>query len=200
MKTGKFVESYMIFQSFLRIISQNVCLLGTLRGEMLHLFLHVKLAESSFLAAVLSCTDTADSYTKDKFVVDCPAGCDGITDKLWGTTVYTDDSYICAAAIHDGRIRGRIQVWTFDSCMNFANVHGCLLLLLRFTRAASMLTHTRLSMSVEMMCLLKPETQHERLGLHLMRQITARYLRVDDFTYTRVYYNTIRYSCVEMLL
>jgi len=73
-------------------------------------FTRIIQSEYFCLPAVLSCTDTADSYTKDKFVVDCPAGCDGVTDKLWGTTVYTDDSYICAAAIHDGRIRGNSRL------------------------------------------------------------------------------------------
>lgn len=46
------------------------------------------------------------NYEDEVFVVDCPAGCQDVTDKLWGTTIYTDDSYICAAAIHDGRIAG----------------------------------------------------------------------------------------------
>nr|CAB3262674.1 uncharacterized protein LOC100181691 [Phallusia mammillata] len=34
----------------------------------------------------------------------CPSGCQNITERLWGTGIYTDGSYICAAAIHDGAI------------------------------------------------------------------------------------------------
>lgn len=36
------------------------------------------------------------------FTYDCPAGVSGGT--VWGTGVYTDDSEVCNAAIHDGRI------------------------------------------------------------------------------------------------
>nr|CAB3260416.1 uncharacterized protein LOC100175297 [Phallusia mammillata] len=34
----------------------------------------------------------------------CPADCAATSSRVWGSAIYTDDSYICAAAIHDGRI------------------------------------------------------------------------------------------------
>ncbi|KAI8481845.1 dendrite reproteinration, partial [Branchiostoma belcheri] len=40
----------------------------------------------------------------DSFTASCPAGCAAIGGTVWGTAVYTDDSSICRAAIHDGRI------------------------------------------------------------------------------------------------
>nr|CAB3262675.1 uncharacterized protein LOC100181691 [Phallusia mammillata] len=40
-----------------------------------------------------------------KFIIFlCPKGCIAHVGRLWGSGIYTDDSYICAAAIHDGRI------------------------------------------------------------------------------------------------
>ena len=56
------------------------------------------------------CTDKALDYTDSSFIIDCPGGCDKVADKVWGTGVYTDDSYICAAAIHDGRYVGKLYV------------------------------------------------------------------------------------------
>lgn len=41
------------------------------------------------------------------FTVVCPAGCDAVENEIWGTAIYSDDSYICSAAIHDGRLNGR---------------------------------------------------------------------------------------------
>lgn len=29
-----------------------------------------------------------------------------MTERIWGTGVYTDDSYICTAAIHNDKIKG----------------------------------------------------------------------------------------------
>ncbi|XP_078703693.1 uncharacterized protein LOC144928874 [Branchiostoma floridae x Branchiostoma belcheri] len=43
--------------------------------------------------------DEGDTYT-----VTCPAGCASNGKTVWGTDVYTDDSSICRAAIHAGRI------------------------------------------------------------------------------------------------
>jgi hypothetical protein len=41
----------------------------------------------------------------ERIVVTCPAGCsDGLT--IWGDGIYTDDSAICRAAIHAGRVPG----------------------------------------------------------------------------------------------
>ncbi|KAI8520704.1 hypothetical protein Bbelb_004580, partial [Branchiostoma belcheri] len=63
--------------------------------------------------------DTVDCHTEsrdrdgDIYTVICPAGCaSGAT--VWGTVIYTDDSSICRAAIHDGRITnsgGEITVY-----------------------------------------------------------------------------------------
>ncbi|XP_035688934.1 uncharacterized protein LOC118424472 isoform X1 [Branchiostoma floridae] len=63
--------------------------------------------------------DTVDCHTQsrdrdgDSYTVICPAGCDsGAT--VWGFVIYTDDSSICRAAIHDGRITnsgGEITVY-----------------------------------------------------------------------------------------
>ncbi|XP_078493515.1 uncharacterized protein LOC100176392 isoform X1 [Ciona intestinalis] len=53
---------------------------------------------------IASCTDTGASYDDDQFVLNCPGGCDQGSPKVWGTGIYTQNSFICAAAIHDGRI------------------------------------------------------------------------------------------------
>jgi hypothetical protein len=47
------------------------------------------------------CKTTAKSITT-RAEVTCPAGCSG--EHVWGTDVYTDDSSLCAAAIHAGVI------------------------------------------------------------------------------------------------
>nr|XP_039269898.1 uncharacterized protein LOC120344668 isoform X2 [Styela clava] len=48
-----------------------------------------------------TCTDTAESYP-DEFTVSCPTGCDAGSPRVYGTRVYTENSAICPAAIHDG--------------------------------------------------------------------------------------------------
>ena len=45
-----------------------------------------------------------DFLDSDRFQITCPSHCGKFSDQLYGTITYTDDSYICAAAIHDGRI------------------------------------------------------------------------------------------------
>jgi len=50
------------------------------------------------------CLKKADSESAAQFIVNCPIGCLSETSKLWGTDVYTSDSYMCAAAIHSGII------------------------------------------------------------------------------------------------
>lgn len=37
-----------------------------------------------------------------RFAFSCPAG--GMAYRVWGTAVYTDDSSVCTAAVHAGRI------------------------------------------------------------------------------------------------
>jgi len=50
------------------------------------------------------CVKQADSESASQFIVNCPIGCLSQTSRLWGTDVYTSDSYVCAAAIHSGII------------------------------------------------------------------------------------------------
>ncbi|CAH1240446.1 HMCN1 [Branchiostoma lanceolatum] len=66
--------------------------------------------------------DTADCYAdsrhfnRDIFTVTCPAGCSAFGKSIWGTGVYTDDSGICRAAIHDGRLTdagGQVTVYRY---------------------------------------------------------------------------------------
>lgn len=57
---------------------------------------------------------TATSYrgrNGEAIRVDCPAG--GTAATVWGTDVYTDDSSICTAALHAGRIQGTGGTVTF---------------------------------------------------------------------------------------
>ncbi len=49
------------------------------------------------------CSTTATSLPGDageRYLIACPDGCG--TSTLWGTGVYTDDSSVCSAAIHNG--------------------------------------------------------------------------------------------------
>ncbi|XP_066304554.1 lymphocyte antigen 75-like [Branchiostoma lanceolatum] len=55
-------------------------------------------------ADLIDCSTRADSRSEEKFTVRCPPGCIGTSADVKGTGVYTDDSSICRAAIHDGRI------------------------------------------------------------------------------------------------
>jgi len=61
---------------------------------------------TSLIAKTLSiCYAKAQDFLdSNRFKIECPAGCGKFTDFLYGTQFYTEDSYICAAAIHDGRI------------------------------------------------------------------------------------------------
>ena len=50
-------------------------------------------------------TDTATQYRGANgatFTIQCPAG--GQAGTVWGTDVYSDDSSLCTAALHAGRI------------------------------------------------------------------------------------------------
>lgn len=38
----------------------------------------------------------------ERFGFDCPVG--GVASAVWGSSIYTDDSSICTAAVHDGKI------------------------------------------------------------------------------------------------
>jgi len=46
-------------------------------------------------------------------LVRCPKNCnrDNYNIRLYGTGVYTDFSYICYAAIHDGKITSKMSEW-----------------------------------------------------------------------------------------
>jgi hypothetical protein len=53
----------------------------------------------------VSWSTTAQQYpgpTGSQFVIACPSG--GEANSIWGTTIYTDDSSICTAAVHMGLI------------------------------------------------------------------------------------------------
>ncbi|XP_013400311.1 limulus clotting factor C-like [Lingula anatina] len=60
----------------------------------------------------LTCTSTWDTVCKSNFGTEacsvwCPPDClaaDGVD--IWGTGIYTGDSSICRAAIHDGKMKG----------------------------------------------------------------------------------------------
>jgi hypothetical protein len=69
-------------------------------------------------ALSLRCATTASTFAARALAksggglrVTCPAGCGGET--VWGTDLYTDDSAVCAAAIHAGRLTatgGEVEV------------------------------------------------------------------------------------------
>ncbi|XP_019631532.1 PREDICTED: uncharacterized protein LOC109475363 [Branchiostoma belcheri] len=52
----------------------------------------------------ISCTTQSRHMDGEAFTAVCPAGCATTGSSVWGTAIYTDDSSICRAAIHDGRI------------------------------------------------------------------------------------------------
>ena len=52
------------------------------------------------------CFARAMDFQKERVTVVCPAGCSKHQEYIYGTREYTDDSLICAAAIHDGRLNG----------------------------------------------------------------------------------------------
>ncbi|CAK8678883.1 unnamed protein product [Clavelina lepadiformis] len=55
----------------------------------------------------VSCYVVAGDIQGDVLTMLCPGGCEKVTEKLYGTKIYSDESYVCAAAIHDGRISGK---------------------------------------------------------------------------------------------
>ncbi|XP_077869180.1 vitrin-like [Saccoglossus kowalevskii] len=66
-----------------------------------------KILTTEETAPVIGCSTTADSICSQqsgpcRFT--CPAGCTADSCDVWGTTMYTADSCVCKAAIHDGRI------------------------------------------------------------------------------------------------
>ncbi|XP_078660072.1 uncharacterized protein LOC144904802 [Branchiostoma floridae x Branchiostoma belcheri] len=48
--------------------------------------------------------DLAESIGEQYYTVHCPPGCASQTSLVWGTGTYADDSFVCASAIHDGKI------------------------------------------------------------------------------------------------
>ncbi|XP_019627168.1 PREDICTED: uncharacterized protein LOC109472036 isoform X2 [Branchiostoma belcheri] len=52
----------------------------------------------------ITCTTQAQNMDGESFTAICPADCVDAAGAVWGTAIYTDDSSICRAAIHDGRI------------------------------------------------------------------------------------------------
>ncbi|XP_035682687.1 discoidin, CUB and LCCL domain-containing protein 2-like [Branchiostoma floridae] len=64
----------------------------------------------------VDCSTDSRGFSIDTFTVNCPAGCSPYqyNRRVWGTGVYTSDSSICRAAIHDGRITddgGQVTVY-----------------------------------------------------------------------------------------
>lgn len=61
------------------------------------------------IAKTLSvCFAKGMDFTEDVFTVRCPPRCARNQEHVYGTREYTADSYICAAAVHDGRIDDNI--------------------------------------------------------------------------------------------
>lgn len=60
----------------------------------------------ALVAKTLSiCYARANDYLgEDRVSVECPARCSKYQEHVYGSREYTDDSYICASAVHDGRI------------------------------------------------------------------------------------------------
>lgn len=67
-----------------------------------------QVSKTVFYLDLVTCSDTAETRP-DSFTVDCPAGCDLTAANVYGTEVYAQQSSICAAAVHDGRILGTFQ-------------------------------------------------------------------------------------------
>ncbi|CAH1257391.1 ASTL [Branchiostoma lanceolatum] len=51
-----------------------------------------------------NCYTDSTQMNGDSFTVNCPSGCASNGADAWGTDVYTDDSGICTAAIHAGKL------------------------------------------------------------------------------------------------
>ncbi|CAH1243211.1 HMCN1 [Branchiostoma lanceolatum] len=56
----------------------------------------------------IACSTTTEDFTETEFTVRCPTGCAGDSSEVWGTVIYTGDSSICRAAIHDQRISNEV--------------------------------------------------------------------------------------------
>ncbi|XP_078486320.1 uncharacterized protein LOC100175297, partial [Ciona intestinalis] len=67
-------------------------------------FVVVEQQHPSLRVVAVSCTTRADQISSHVFMAVCPQGCLGLQHKIWGTDVFTDDSYICSAALHQMRI------------------------------------------------------------------------------------------------
>lgn len=52
-----------------------------------------------------TCDLTAKHLTSNSFTIECPPGCANAGGQAFGDGVYTTDSRLCMAAIHDGKIR-----------------------------------------------------------------------------------------------
>ncbi|XP_043941220.1 uncharacterized protein LOC122813138 [Protopterus annectens] len=63
---------------------------------------------------MIQCSTRANGFKEENVTVQCPAGCTEQSSSLWGTTVYTEDSMICAAAIHAGVISNSGGVVTVE--------------------------------------------------------------------------------------
>lgn len=60
---------------------------------------------AAFAQQAITCSTNAQSIAGDagtQIAVTCPAGC--TSGSVWGTGTYSDDSYVCTAAIHAGAL------------------------------------------------------------------------------------------------
>lgn len=53
------------------------------------------------------CYIKADFLKGLPFTMYCPSSCNSVTNRLYGSpNIYSEDSYVCAAGLHSGRVRG----------------------------------------------------------------------------------------------
>ncbi|XP_078615999.1 uncharacterized protein LOC144884513 isoform X2 [Branchiostoma floridae x Branchiostoma japonicum] len=72
-------------------------------------------------AVSATCKNIGTDYDGDSLIISCPAGCSR-EGSIWGTGIYTSDSPVCKAAIHDGRITddgGRVSVYRWSGQVSY---------------------------------------------------------------------------------
>nr|CAB3262390.1 uncharacterized protein LOC100179634 [Phallusia mammillata] len=70
--------------------------------------------------------DKMNFHGNDSIQFECPKGCLAKKENLWGSGIYTEHSSICAAAIHDGRIKdaagGSVTVYKLVGMMSYIGI------------------------------------------------------------------------------
>ncbi|CAH1224589.1 ANGPTL1 [Branchiostoma lanceolatum] len=74
----------------------------------LHQFPELFVQPCHWVRLRFQCETQSGSMHGDTFTVTCPAGCASKGGSVFGTNVYTDDSSICRAAIHAGKITDKV--------------------------------------------------------------------------------------------